>query len=199
MGRLGGRPRKSLQPRKPCGRLRQQPKAAEENVWPTPEVMARRRAMLGNPSAVGELECPINMLGAKLDADQAHAARKARGIYERFSAAKSLPRIVSGQLQDFVQGSGGGGSLPVDVAEEYCTAYEELRRAVLREVRWRFRLSPDRMGSASRQAWRAVRSLVQGDMPGNLDALRFALDAIVLHYELGEVSEKSPTTRRAAA
>lgn len=198
MGKLG-RPRKSLQPRKPCGRLRQQPKAAEENVWPTPEITARRHALLGSPSAVGELECPITRLGTKLNADQAHAARKARGIYERFAAARSLPRIVSGQLQDYVQGSGGGGSLPADAVEEYCAAYEELRRAVLREVRWRFRLSPDRMGAASRQAWRAVRSLVQGDVPGNLDALRMALDAIVTHYDLGNEAEKSPMERRAAA
>lgn len=192
-----GRPRNVMGKRYPSGDL-VKPKV-EENVWPTPEVMARRRVLLGNPSAVGELECPIVQLGGKLDADQAHAARKARGIYERFAAAKSLPRIVSGQLQDYVQGSGGGGSLPVDLVEDYCAAYEELRRAVLREVRWRFRLSPDRMGSASRQAWRAVRSLVQGDVPGNLDALRFGLDAVIAFYDLGDTAKKSPTERRRAA
>lgn len=178
----GGRPRKHMAERHPCGKVIQH--ATDDPVWPTNEVMERRKALLGSASARGELECPITLLGARLNADQRYAARKARRIYELFAMAKALPRVVSGQLQDFVEGSGSTGGLPREAVEEYSAAYEELRRAVLREVRWRFRLSPNRMGAASRQAWRAVHSLSQGHMPGNIDALRIGLDAVVDYYEL---------------
>jgi len=178
----GGRPRKHMAERHPCGKIIR--KEIDESVWPTAEVMERRKRLLGSASARGELECPITLLGSRIDADQQHAARKAKRIYELFAMASSLPRIVSGQLQDYVQGSCAGGGLPADIATEYVAAYNELRRAVLREVRWRFRFSPDRMGAASRQSWRAVQELAQGHMPRNLDALRIGLDAVVDYYEL---------------
>lgn len=185
-----GRRRKSLAPRKPCGRLKQEAKPKEaENIWPTPEIMARRAALLGSQSAVGELECPITLLGAKLDGDQSYAARKARSIYGRYAMVTQVPRIVVGSLRDYVQGSAGAIPVSPDQAEEYRAEFEETRRAILREVKWRFRLSPDRAGPASRQAWREVHSLMLGRMPRNLHALRYGLDAIVLHYDLAKSEE----------
>ena len=195
-----GRPRKSMAPRKPCGRLRQTP-AEPDNAWPTPEVMARRKALLGSASARGELECPITLLGARLDQDQAYAARKARSIYDRHAVAIQPPRVVIGSLRDYVQGSGAGSALAPDAADRFKADFEELRRAVLREVRWRFRLNPDRAAPAARQAWRELQSLMQGRLPRNQSALIYALDAIVLYYDLARNDQSTDRrdSRRAAA
>lgn len=200
MARLG-RPRKAMARRKPCGRLYQAQKQAEDNVWPTPEVMNRRKALLGSASEVGELECPITLLGRHLEKEQAWAARKAKVTYGRYMIAVQPPRIVCGALQDYVQGSGIGPMISTELADEYRDGFEEMRRAVLREVRFRFRDSPERMGPAARQAWREVHSLMQGKMPRNIHALRYGLDAIVRHYDLAKATQQDDIVedRRAAA
>lgn len=175
--------------RKPCGRLRQEPTVEPPPVPPTAEVAARRAALLGSASETGELECPITLLGSRLDAEQAYAARRAKSVYARYAVAIQPPRVVVGSLRDYVQGSGAGPALPPESADEYKAEFEDMRRAVLREVKWRFRLNQNRAGPASRQAWREVYSLMMGRMPRNLDALRYGLDAIVLHYDLAKAQQ----------
>lgn len=192
-----GRRRKSLAPRHPGGKINQRAQREREPVRPddkpTPEVVARRVAMFGKPppengDAQGELECPISILGKRLDADQQNAARKAMATYNRFSMAILPPRVVSGQLRDYVQGSSAMPALPEDL-EEHKKDYETMRRAILREVKWRFRLNagqPNAIqpGAVARQAWREVHALMQRRTPSNLRALQLGLDAIVLFYDL---------------
>ena len=166
--------------------------------------MARRKALLGSSSAVGELECPITLLGPKLDQDQAYAGRKAKATYARFAIALQPPRVVAGSMQDYVQGSGAAPPAEPGVIEEYLAEFEEMRRAVLREVKWRYRFNreiPDspQPSAVARQAWREVHALMHGRMPRNLHALKLGLDAIVLHYDLGAEPEAAEPEQRAAA
>lgn len=199
MGRLG-RPRKVGAVRHACGkvvqRIEREINPPELYVAPTAEVNARRRAMFGkhapeNGDAQGELECPISILGKRLDQDQRHAAKKAMATYARFSMAILPPRVVAGQLRDYVQGSSAMPMLPDDL-EEHKSAYELMRRAVLREVKYRFRDNAGvpgltQPGAIARQAWREVHALMQRQLPRNLHALRLGLDAIVLEYDLAKV------------
>jgi hypothetical protein len=196
MARLG-RQRKVGAVRHPCGkiiqRVEREAKPADPYVPPTAEVNARRKAMFGkhapeNGDAQGELECPVSILGRRLDADQRHAANKALSAYARYSMAILPPRIVAGQLRDYVQGSSALPMLPDDL-EEHKAAYELLRRAVLREVKHRFRANQGvpgltQPGAIARQAWREVHALMQRQLPRNLHALRLGLDAIVKEYDL---------------
>lgn len=183
-----GRPRKSMEPRKPCGRLQQaREPESREPVLPTPETQARREALFGKPLERGELECPINQLGTRLSVDQRVAARRARALYERFCPVIHMPRIVVGSLRDFVQGSGSAPDVDPEASQKAKQEYEQMRRAVLREVRHKYRYnSGDQVpaSAVSGQAWRAVHGLVQGILPGNLHALHIGLDALVQHWEL---------------
>jgi len=192
-----GRRRKSLAVRHPGGKINQRVQREREPVKPddkpTPEVVARRVAMFGKPppengDAQGELECPIAILGKKLDADQRNAAKKAMATYSRYSMAIMPPRIVSGQLRDYVQGSSSMPALPEDL-EEHKKEYEILRRAVLREVKWRFRgngPTDQNPGAIARKSWRAVQNLMhrQATPAKDLYALKLGLDAIVLFFDL---------------
>jgi len=181
-----GRPRKSLERRKPCGRLVQREyEPPPEDISPTPETQARRKAIFGHYEAKGELECPISILGRRLDKDQRYAARKARAIYARYSAAILPPRIVCGQLTDYVQGSAVCPMLPDD-ADEAKAEFEEMRRCILREVRYRYRGNPPRRDAIARQAFREVQTIMHGKLPRNLLALKLGLDAIVRHYDLAD-------------
>ncbi|MEN6301310.1 MAG: hypothetical protein ABFD96_01220 [Armatimonadia bacterium] len=192
-----GRRRKSLAPRHPGGKIIQRTQREREPVKlddkPTPEVVARRVAMFGKPppengEAQGELECPISILGDRLDSDQQNAARKALATYSRFTMAILPPRIVAGQLRDYVQGSSAMPALPEDL-EEHKKEYETMRRAILREVKWRFRFNledPNAVhpSAIARKAWREVQALMHRQPTGNIYALRLGLDAIVLFYGL---------------
>lgn len=196
-----GRRRKSLAPRHACGKVVQRYEREhnpEPDPTPTPEIQARRTAIFGSPTASGELECPISILGNRLDYDQRKAARLARTNYRRFTAVILPPRVVAGQLTDFVQGSAAMPILPDDL-DALKADYEQLRRAVLREVKYRFRGSPSRAGPISRQAWREVHGLAQGRTPRNLHALRLGLDAIVLHYDLAKAKDTHEEDQREAA
>jgi len=212
-----GRPRKSMAPRFPGGKVdrraiskevadRMEPRGqiGHDIIEPSPLVTERRIALLGSASALGELECPTTILRSKLDEDQRIAAEMARTAYQRYAAASMHPRVVAGQLQDFIQGSGGSG-MPVEVAERATAEYEQLRRAILREVRFRFRFNAGNDVPASaiaRQAWREVRRLMQGEMPRNLHALKLGLDAIVEHRKIeqreGIRTNTAPYLERAA-
>ena len=183
-----GRPRKSMEPRKPCGRLQQ---AAEpesrEPILPTPENQARREHLFGKPLERGELECPINQLGKRLSVDQRVAARRAKSLYGRFGAAVHMPRIVVGSLRDYVQGSGSMPDIDPEATQKAKEEYDQMRRAVLREVRHKYRYNTGDQVPASAvsgQAWKAVHGLVMGIMPGNLHALRIGLDALVTFWDI---------------
>jgi len=174
--------------RKPCGRLIQAATPeSREPVLPTPENQARREMLFGRPLERGELECPINQLGKKLTVEQRVAARRAKAVYGRFAATAGVPRVVVGSLRDYVQGSGSMPEIDAMQVYEARMEYEQMRRAVLREVRHKYRYNTGDQVPASAvsgQAWRAVHGLVQGIMPGNLHALHIALDALVQHWEL---------------
>ena len=65
--------------------------------------------------------------------------------------------------------------------------YDQMRRAVLREVRHKYRYNTGDQVPASAvsgQAWKAVHGLVMGIMPGNLHALRIGLDALVTFWDI---------------
>lgn len=187
-----GRPRKSMQPRKPCGRLVQAKEPeSRDPVLPTPENQARRQALFGKSTERGELECPVNLLGQKLTVEQRIAARRAKALYGRFAAAVNVPRIVVGSLQDYVQGSGTLSGQDDEQAQKAKEEYEQMRRAVLRDVRHRFVYNDPKKGqtpatAVSGQAWREVHALVQGMLPKNLHALRIGLDALVGYWDLEE-------------
>ena len=185
---MAGRPRKSMQARKPCGRLVQATTAeSREPILPTPENQARREMLFGRPLERGEIECPINQLGTKLTVEQRIAARRAQGLYGRFAAAKNLPRVVVGSLRDYVQGSGSMPEIDAKQVYEASMEYEQMRRAVLREVRHRYRYNAGYQVPASRvaaQAWSQVHAIAQGLPQANLHALKIGLDALVQFWEL---------------
>ena len=183
-----GRPRKSMEPRKPCGRLQQaREPESREPVLPTPENQARREHLFGKPTERGELECPINQLGKNLSVEQRIAARRAKSLYGRFGAAVHMPRIVVGSLRDYVQGSGSMPDIDPEATQKAKEEYDQMRRAVLREVRHKYRYNTGDQVPASAvsgQAWKAVHGLVMGIMPGNLHALRIGLDALVTFWDI---------------
>ncbi len=196
-----GRPRKNLAARHPCGKIRRDTHDPTEAAvtYGTPETQARRTALLGQPNAHGEIDFPLAHLRGKLDADQLMAAGKAMAVHGRFNArAMCAPRLVSGNMGDFIQSSGGGEPVTPEDQAEAKQEYEQLRRAVLREVRHRLNaLGALKAGAASRQAWREVVRLCKAEKHINLYALRLGLDAIIEHYDLKP--EAKPQTYRQVA
>lgn len=193
-----GRKRKSMAQRHPCGKIVQPTHDPREpaQIHATPETQARRKAILGKPDAHGEIDFPLAHLKGKLDADQIMAAGKAMAVHGRFNArAMCAPRLVSGNMGDFIQSSGGGEPVTPEDQDEAKQEYEQLRRAVLREVRHRLNaLGSLKAGAASRQAWREVVRLCKLEKHANLYALRLGLDAIIEHYDLKP--EAKPQTYR---
>ena len=170
MGRLG-RPRKAGA-RYPSGGLR--PTDAEierrktprgETVEPTPETIARRQALFGDYRAVREEVCPIDRVAARLTEEQYHAGRYARAVYARYVVAICGPRIVSGPLREFVQGSSEGGM----TTEQAIAAKNEYLDAVNAVARY------------SQRALKEVERIMRGSPPRSLDVLAVGLTALADH------------------
>lgn len=167
-----GRRRKSG-PRYPSGKLRpsqeeidrRMAKREPQTIDPTPETIARRTAAFGNYKAERELCCPIDLLSNRLTAEQAWAGRYARSAYARYCAAIMAPRVVAGQLRDFVQG-GGGTTMNEDQAMEAVKAYQDLTIAIRRY---------------SYRSLKEVERIMHGSMPRSLDSLAMGLTALADH------------------
>lgn len=161
-----------------CGKLIPSPEELErrmtprkpETVDPTPETIARRTAAFGNPKAEAELCCPIDLLGKRLTQEQAWAGRYARSTYARFCIAIGAPKIVAGQLRDYVQG-GGGTSMNEDQAIAAVKAYQDMTLAIRR---YSFR------------SLKEVERVCHGSMPRNFDALAVGLTALADHLGFEE-------------
>lgn len=170
-----GRKRKTNADRYPCGKVRPSPEELarrmeprNETVDPTPEIIAMRIAAFGDPKATGELCCPIDRLKARLTEDQYYAGRYARTVYARYCIAIGVPRLVSGQLTDYIQG--GGGS-PMD-HEQAMDAVAHYQDAILAIQRY------------SRRSLREVQRIMHGAQPRSFDALAVGLTALADHMGL---------------
>ncbi len=170
MGRLG-RPRKAGA-RYPSGGLR--PTEAEierrktprgEVIEPTPETIARRQALFGDYRLAREEVCPVDRVAARLTEEQYHAGRYARTVYARYVVAICGPRIVSGPLREFVQGSGEGGM----TCEQALAAKDEYLDAVNAVARY------------SQRALKDVERIMRGSPPRSIDNLAAGLTALADH------------------
>lgn len=141
-----------------------------EVIDPTPETMARRTAAFGNYKAEKELCCPIDLLSARLTVEQAWAGRYARTAYARFCIAIGAPKVVAGQLRDYVQG-GGGSSMNEDQAISAVKAYQDMTLAIRR---YSFR------------SLKEVERVMHGSLPKNFDALAVGLTALADHLGFEE-------------
>lgn len=159
--------------RHPCGKVRidaaelerRKTPRRDENVPPTPETTLRRQAAFGDPKAQKELCCPIDLLSEHLTQEQYYAGRYARSVYARYCIAIRAPRVVSGQLTDFIQG-GGGSPMDSDQAREAVSSYQD---AVLAVRRYSFR------------SLKELERVMHGSMPRSLDALSSGLQALADH------------------
>lgn len=170
MGRLG-RPRKQGH-RYPSGGLRPTAEEIErrktprgERIDPTPETIARRQALFGDYRAVREEVCPVDRVAARLTEEQYHAGRYARAVYARYVVAIYGPRVVSGPLREFVQGSGEGGM----TCEQALAAKDEYLDAVNAVARY------------SRRALKDVERIMRGSPPRSIDNLAIGLTALADH------------------
>jgi hypothetical protein len=176
-----GRKRK-IKERYPCGKVKPSPEELErrmtprkpEIVDPTPETIARRTAAFGNPKAEGELCCPVDRMRHALSEEQYWAARYARSAYARYCIAIGAPKVVAGQLRDYVQG-GGGTPMDTDQAQAAVKAYVELTTSIRR---YSFR------------SLKEVERVMHGSMPRNFDAFAVGLTALAdyLGYERREAA-----------
>ena len=158
-----GRPRK-FRPRKPCGRLRQE--AMEPAIDKgTPETQARRSEAFGKPDAHGQLDRVLDRLRARLTTEQYWAGDIACMAYERYNAAIHAPRVVAGQLQDFVQG-GGVSSVDPEAAQKAVDRYRDIISAIRRY---------------SLRSLKQVERVMRGSRPTDIDALRVGLTALADH------------------
>jgi hypothetical protein len=171
MGRLG-RPRKKNAQRYSSGRLR--PTAEEIERWktprgeviePTPETIARRQALFGDYKLAREEVCPVDRVAARLTEEQYHAGRYARTVYARYFVAIYGPRVVSGPLREFVQGSGEGGM----TCEQALAAKDEYLDAVNAVARY------------SQRALKDVERVMRGSPPRSIDNLAIGLTALADH------------------
>lgn len=199
-----GRPRKSMSLRHKGGKIIQPTHEQGDDLRladnGTPERYRRRLAVWGSDAEIAskhtrEIDCPVDLLHGfdKLDDEQHSAARKAISTYNRFAASKHSPRVVSGNLGDYIQGS-RGEPMSTDDAEDAAKAFDKMRRAIMREVRHKFTY-PDQNGkkgplgtawanAQARKAWRCVHNVMQRRSPESIDALKWGLDAIVDFYDL---------------
>jgi hypothetical protein len=166
-----GRKRKAGE-RHPSGKLVQRREAAMEPrvIEATPEIQAMRKAVFGSPKADGELCCPIDRLRSRLSTNQYHAGRVARSAYARYCAAIHAPRVVAGQLRDFIQG-GGGEPMSFEQAQQAVDDYKDIITAIRR---YSFR------------SLKEVERIMHGAMPRNLDALTVGLTALADHLGFEE-------------
>ena len=156
--------------RYPCGKRMPSPEELQrrmtprkpETVDPTPETLARRTAAFGNPKAEAELCCPVDLLRGRLTPEQFYAGRYARTVYARYCIAIGAPKVVAGQLRDFVQG-GGGSAMNEDQAIE---AVKQYQAATLAIRRYSFR------------SLKEVERVMHGSMPRSFDALAIGLTAL---------------------
>lgn len=172
--------RRKAGPRYPGGKLRPTPEELErrmtprsyrdEIVEPTPEIQSRRTAIFGNPTADGELCCPVDLLQKRLTEPQYFAGRYARAAYARYCIAIMAPKVVAGQLRDFIQG-GGGTSMDADAAKEAVKRYQDITLAIRR---YSFR------------SLKEVERIMHGAMPRNFEALAVGLTALADHLGFAE-------------
>lgn len=174
MGRLG-RPRNVMAQRYPSGDPRPSAEEIErrkaprgERVDPTPEVTARRAALFDDPKAWMEECCPIDRLAKQLTEEQYHAGRYARSTYARYCIAIGAPRLVAGQLSDFIQG-GGGSPMDHDQAMEAVKQYHEMVTIIRRY---------------SLRSLKEVERVTHGSMPRSVDVLRGGLTALAEYLGL---------------
>lgn len=163
-----GRKRK-MGPRWPSGNIRLSPDVVAkrmeprgEVIEPTPETLARRTAVFGNPKAVGELACPLDRMRSLLTQEQYWAGCYARTVYARYCIAIGMPRLVAGQLTDYVE---GGGSMPMD-EEQAAKAVQDYVAATQAVARY------------SRRALLEVKRIMHGAPPRSIDMLATGLTAL---------------------
>ena len=172
-----GRRRKNG-PRYPSGKLRpseeelerRMTKRAPETIDPTPETIARRTAAFGNYKAERELCCPIDLLSNRLTTEQAWAGRYARTVYARFLIAICAPKIVAGQMRDYIQG-GGGTTMNEEQAKAAVSQYQDMTLAIRR---YSFR------------SLKEVERIMHGSGPRNFEALAVGLTALADHLGIQE-------------
>lgn len=139
---------------------RMQPRG--EVIEPTPEIIAQRIEVFGSPKAVGELACPLDRMRSLLTQEQYWAGCYARTVYARYCLAIGMPRLVAGQLTDYVE---GGGSMPMseDQAQKAVQDYINATQAVARY---------------SRRSLLEVKRVMHGSPPRSLDMLATGLTAL---------------------
>lgn len=173
-----GRKRK-LKARYPCGKLRVSPDELERRMTPreakpddhgTPEIQARRAAIFGSPKAGGELNCPVDLLRKRLTEPQYFAGRIARSTYARYCAAIMAPRVVAGQMTDYVEGSRSSSMTP-EAAQKAVDDYKDIITAIRR---YSFR------------SLKEVERVMHGSLPRNFDALAVGLTALADHLGIEE-------------
>jgi hypothetical protein len=162
-----------------CGKLRVSEEELQRRMTPreaqppdhgTPENQARRVALFGSPKATGELSCPVDLLRSRLSEPQIFAGRIARSTYARYCAAIMAPRVVAGQLTDFVEGSRTSSMTP-EAAQRAVEDYKDLITAIRR---YSFR------------SLKEVERVMHGSLPRNFDALAVGLTALADHLGFEE-------------
>lgn len=163
-----GRKRK-LRPRYPCGKVRPTPDELakrmaprNETIEPTPETIRRRTEVFGDAKAIGELDCPLDRLRHRLSDEQYWAGRYARTVYARYCIAIGMPRLVAGQLTEYIQ---GGGTMPMG-EDQAAAAVKEYLAAITAIRRY------------SRRSLIDVQRIMHGGMPRNIVVLATGLTAL---------------------
>lgn len=184
---MAGRPRKSTAKRYPNGQpVREQ----KEDDLGTPEHQVRKRRAFGRNAGHRELNCPVDILEAqkRLTFGQHRAGRIARDTFARYCIAINAPRVVSGPLQDFVEGRMIAAE-PLN-ARTCVREYQEMIRFTRLWVIGHYRNLVRRSDVLAAAACRDLERIMRGDMPRNLFTLKLALNAVMELHKIEEAEEK---------
>lgn len=182
-----GRPRKSTACRYPNGQPVREPR---EDDLGTEEEQARKRRVFGAKARHRELSCPVDVLEAqgRLTTCQHRAGRIARDTFARYCIAINAPRVVSGPLEDFVEGR--MIALEPLNARTCVREYQEMIRFTRLWVFGHYRNLVKRPEVLSAAACRDLERIMRGDMPRNLFTLKLALNAVMELHKIEEADEK---------
>lgn len=188
-----GRPRKSTARRYPNGQPVREPR---EDDLGTEEEQARKRRVFGAKARHRELSCPVDVLEAqgRLTTCQHRAGRIARDTFARYCIAINAPRVVSGPLEDFVEGR----MIPAEPmnAKACVREYDEMMQFVRTWVVGHYRTLVINPEALAYSIQRELERVMRGSMPRNLLSLKLALNAVM---ELHKIEEPEEKKQRAAA
>lgn len=171
--RRAGRKRKAMAKRQPSGQIRKSVYAMDDG--PTPEAVARREEVLGSRTAVGELDCVLDMLASParmlISERQAEAGRRySAARLAALRAAGVNPAPSSPKLSDWVD----SGLAPISGGDDGKAAY-------------RWRKARQCIYDAGSDVRRIVDKVcLDNRMPGGheVERLRIGLDALVRLWKI---------------